>query len=96
MSPVDVSATGMGLELPLSGIARRCCPRARYNRYPPSPDTDQGKLTHFDASTRRKVASMEAFLRAAGHDLRYDILVIEANTQARIVTYAASVIRSLG
>jgi hypothetical protein len=50
-----------------------------------------GRRTHFDASARQKLAGIQAFLRAAGHDSRYDILVVEA-PQLRIGVYERRVI----
>jgi hypothetical protein len=51
----------------------------------------QGRRTHFDASARQKLAGMQAFLRAAGHDSTHEILVVEA-PQLRIGIYARRVI----
>jgi hypothetical protein len=51
----------------------------------------QGRRTHFDAAGRQKLAGMQAFLRAAGHDSTYEILVVEA-PQLRIGVYARRVI----
>ena len=51
----------------------------------------QGRRTRFDASARQKVAGMQGFLRAAGRDSTYEILVVEA-PQVRIGLYARRVI----
>ena len=51
----------------------------------------QGRRTHFDAAGRQKLAGMQAFLRAAGHDSTYEVLVVEA-PQLRIGVYARRVI----
>ena len=51
----------------------------------------QGRRTHFDASARQKLAGMQAFLHAAGHDSTYEILVVDT-PQLRIGIYARRVI----
>jgi hypothetical protein len=51
----------------------------------------QGRRTNLDASARQKLAGMQAFLHAAGHDSTYEVLVVDA-PQLRVGVYARRVI----